>query len=168
MAYPTQEEIWQQIDSAAYLYLHRLFEPSDNELTITLDEAVANTAKAGSVVLAGGVNLGADSSPIETTSECRRFTLHWPRYITYCVTEEMAGSCGTYEDEVYTGRLLRTYSKSNFLAFIARDTGAHFEPYHHYKIASLNHIIDIAAITAPTLSISSRLEGDTLPSQLIQ
>ncbi len=165
---PTQEEIWQQIDSVAYLYLKCLFEPHDNKLTIILDEAIANTSKAGPIFLVGGVDLGAESSPIETTSKCRRFTLYLSSYITYSVTEEMAGSCGEYDDEVYTGRLLREYSKSNFLSFIARDTGAHFEPYHHYKITCLNHIIDVATVAVPILSVSSHLNGEFQNEQLIQ
>jgi hypothetical protein len=32
------------------------------------------------------------------------------------------------EDEVYTGNLLRVYTKSHFLDHLSRDTGGHFEP----------------------------------------
>ena len=68
----------------------------------------------------------------------------------------MAGSCGKYEDEEYTGKLLRLYAKSHFLEFIGKDTGAHSEPYRHYKIACLNHVIDVVSTNAPELqSLSS-------------
>lgn len=140
--------MWKQIDSAAYIYLKEISEPRDNAITIILEEAVLDGVKEEVAV-----------SPIRPTPECRVFTLSWKYYIAYCVTEEMVGSCGRYEDEEYSGRLLRIYSKSHFLDFIAKDTGAHSEPYLHYKIACLNHIIDVAAASAPELNICSRKEA---------
>jgi hypothetical protein len=71
----------------------------------------------------------------------------------------MVGSCGKYEDEEYTGRLLRLYSKSHFLEFVAKNTGAHFEEYRHYKISCLNHIIDIVATSIPELQSLTREEA---------
>jgi hypothetical protein len=160
------EDIWQQIDSAAYLFLGRLFEPRDNQLTIVLQEAVANKVKTGPRTFAG-VDFG-DVTPIEHTSDCRIFTLSWTSYVTYCVTEEMVGSCGEYKDDVYTGRLLRQYSKSNFLSFLAKETGAHFAPYQHYKICCQNHNIDIAATASPTLSVLTSTEAKLSTHTLIQ
>jgi hypothetical protein len=83
----------------------------------------------------------------------------------------MHGSCGKYEGEKYTGRLLRLYSKSHFLDFVAADTGAHFESYSRYKICCENHNIDIVFVTAPELSYVSREEAsefavDTTASRL--
>ncbi|MCU1324483.1 MAG: hypothetical protein JWM43_4132 [Acidobacteriaceae bacterium] len=163
----TQEEIWQQIDSAAYLFLNRTFEPRDNQLTIVLNEAIANEAKKSRREFPGGLDL-AESTPIESTPDCRIFTLSWTSYVSYCVTEEMVGSCGDYGNEIYTGRLFRRYSKSNFLDFVARDTGAHFESYQHYKIACQNYVIDVAATMTPTLQISSRLEAESLRRNYLQ
>jgi hypothetical protein len=153
------DPVWKQINAVSYLFLGRLFEPRDNSLTIILEEAVSNKAKSGPTTLPGGITLPGDSCPIEPTSDCSVFTLHWKNYVSYCVTEEMVGSCGKYEDEDYTGRLLRLYSKSHYLDFVAKDTGAHFEPYRHYKIACLNHIVDIVATSIPELQSSSREEA---------
>lgn len=147
--------VWKQIDSSAYLFLERLFEPRDNQLTIVLEEAIANNAKSGPTIIAG-ISLEGESCPIEPTPDCRIFTLQWKNYVAYCVTEEMHGSCGKYEDEEYAGRLLRIYSKSHFLDFIAKDTGAHFEPYRHYKIACQNHNIDIVSAVDPILESQPR------------
>jgi hypothetical protein len=153
-----RDAVEREIDGAAYLYLARLFEPYDNQLTIVLDEAGANEAKTGSRMLPGGVVI-CDAMPIEVTDTSRVFTLTWNRYISYSVTEEMHGSCGNYDDEEYTGRLFRTYTKSHFLAFLAHDTGGHFESYKHYKICCLNHIIDVASVRPPTLQSLSRDEA---------
>ena len=152
------DPVWKQIDSASYLYLGKLFEPRDNSLKVVVEEAISNKAKSGPTTLAGGITL-EDSCPIEPTSDCRVFTLHWKNYVSYCVTEEMVGSCGRYEDEEYTGRLLRLYSKSHFLEFVAKNTGAHFELYRHYKIACLNHVIDVVATSVPELQSLSREEA---------
>jgi hypothetical protein len=152
------DPVWKQIDSVSYLFLSRLFEPRDNSLTIILEEAISNKAKSGPKQLPGGI-IFEDSCPIEPTSDCRVFTLHWKNYVSYCVTEEMVGSCGKYEDEEYTGKLLRIYSKSHFLEFIAKDTGAHSEEYRHYKIACLNHVIDIVSTSTPELRSLSREES---------
>jgi hypothetical protein len=151
----TQESIWKDIDSADYLFLNRLFEPRDNQLTIVLDEAVANKAKTGRRDLPGGIVI-EDVTPIEPTEACKVFELHWRNYVSYCVTEEMHGSCGEYEHEEYTGRLLRIYTKSHFLDHIAADTGAHSEPYRHYKIACQNHYIDIVSAVPPELTTVTR------------
>jgi hypothetical protein len=152
------DPLWNRIDSVSYLFLSRLFEPRDNSLTVVLEEAVSNKTKSGPIKLPGGVTL-EDSCPIEPTSDCLVFTLHWKNYVSYCVTEEMHGSCGQYDDEEYTGRLLRVYSKSQFLDFIGKNTGAHSESYRHYKIACLNHIVDIVATSIPELRALSRQEA---------
>jgi hypothetical protein len=152
-------ELWEAIDSSDYLFLNKLFEPRDNSLTIVLEQAIANVAKIGPTILPGGLKLPGDSCPIEPTADCLIFTLHWKLYVSYCVTEEMVGSCGNYQDADYTGRLLRVYSKSAFLDFIAKSTGAHSDPYRHYMIACQNHNIDIVSTREPELSSMSRAEA---------
>jgi hypothetical protein len=149
-------DVWKRIDSADHLFLKRLYEPRDNALVIVLEEAVANESNRGPRTIAGITLDGC--APIEPGPGCSIFTLHWKLYVSYCVTEEMHGSCGKYEDEEYTGRLLREYSKSHFLEFIAKDTGAHFDPYRHFKIACQNHNIDIVTTQMPELAIFSREE----------
>lgn len=152
------DPIWQQIDSAAYLFLNKLYEPRDNSLTIVLEEAIANRAKSGPTII-GDLMLPGDSCPIEPTDECQVFLLSWKNYVSYCVTEEMHGSTGKYDNEKYTGRLIRIYEKSNFLDYVAKSTGAHFDDYKHYQIACQNHVIDIASTSVPALTAFSRKEA---------
>ena len=168
MADIEENPVWKCIDSAAYLFLNKLFEPRDNSLTIVLEEAIANHAKQGPSKIAGIALLG-DSCPIEPTPDCRIFNLQWKNYVAYCVTEEMVGSCGKYEDEKYTGRLLRVYSESHFLDFISKDTGAHFEPYRHYKICCQNHNVDIVSASEPELFSFAREEASlSNPTKVIR
>ncbi len=90
---------------------------------------------------------------IESTEGCRTFELSWKCYVAYLVTEECVGSCGTYDDETYTGKLFRVYSESHFLNHLARDTGSHTEPVQHYKLTCLNHLIDVAAYAPPEIRL---------------
>lgn len=153
------DQLWKAIDSSQYLFLGRLFEPSDNALTVILEEALANKEKTTPNTKIGDIELPGESCPIEPTSSCSVFLLNWKNYVSYAVTEEMHGSCGNYEDEKYSGRLLRVYTKSHFLDFVAKDTGAHFDSYQHYKIACQNHIIDIVSASNPELASFSRFEA---------
>ncbi len=152
------------LNSAEYLYLRQLSEPRDNALRIVVQEAISNRAKSGSIKLPGVPDrLVSGASPIESTETCKTFVLYWAHYVAYLVTEECVGSCGNYEDEAYTGRLLRKYEKSHLLDHLTRDTGGHFESLHHYKIICLNHLIDIVSTKPPEVGI---IEGsESKPSR---
>ena len=67
----------------------------------------------------------------------------------YLVTEECVGSCGSYDDEIFSGKLFRVYTKSHFLEHLARDTGGHTGEVLDYKVTWLNHLVDIAAYDPP-------------------
>lgn len=139
------------LDSAQYLYLREISEPRDNSLRLVIQEAVAN--RDGAVGSRPDIptteGLWTGCSPIESTDDCRTFELRWERYAAYLVTEECVGSCGQYDDEVFTGRLFRVYTKSHFLEHLARDIGGHTEEILHYKLTCLNHLIDVAAYGPP-------------------
>jgi hypothetical protein len=140
----------EQLDSVQYLYLRELSEPQDNSLKLVVEEAVLN----GSVAAKFDPELEAivkDATPIESVEGCKVFELYWKRYAAYLVTEELVGSNSVngYEDESYTGRTLRVYTRSHFLDHLARDTGGHIDPLQHYKLVCLNHLIDVAAYAPP-------------------
>ena len=116
------------LDEAKYLYLRALSEPKDNSLVLVVEEAIVNRSR--------DMHLEADSTlpralrdsgilerahPIESTDACKAFRLYWKHYVAYLVTEELVGSNGRgYDDEVYSGRLLRLYTRSHFLDHLAR------------------------------------------------
>ena len=140
----------EQLESVQYLYLRELSEPRDNSLRLLVEEAVVN--RSGIAKLDPRLEpVLKDASPIESVEGCRIFEIHWKRYAAYLVTEELVGSnsAGGYDDESYTGRILRVYTRSHFLDHLARDTGGHIDPLQHYKLVCLNHLIDIAAYAPP-------------------
>jgi hypothetical protein len=149
-----------KLDSVQYLYLRQLSEPRDNALRLIVEEAAIDR----SVVVGSSPELTAapelahilrNASPIESIEGCRTFELYWKRYVAYLVTEEGVGSCGRSDDEVFTGRLLRHYSKSHFLDHLAHDTGGHMRPLQHYKLICLNHLIDVASEDSPEIHVAS-------------
>ncbi len=141
------------LDSAKYLYLRELSEPCDNSLRLVVQEAVANPdGQVGPIPdLPGLAKVLEGASPIECSVSCRTFELRWNHYVAYLVTEECAGSCGQYDDEVFTGNLFRIYTKSHFLEHLVRDTGGHAQEIRHYKLLCLNHLIDVAAYGPPEI-----------------
>jgi hypothetical protein len=143
------------LDSAKYLYLRELIEPRDNSLRLVVQEAVLNPSGIvhAHPELPELEELSREASPIESMMDCRSFELTWKHYIAYLVTEECVGSCGNYNDESFSGRLFRIYTKSHFLEHLGRDTGGHTEAIHHYKLICLNHLIDVAAYGLPDVKL---------------
>jgi len=144
------------LNAAKYLYLQNLSEPSDNSLQLVVQEAVVNRSSLIPPALPDLPELAAlrgDTWPIESIAGCKSFEICWKQFAAYLVTEEMVGSCGGYDDEVFSGNLLRLYSKSHFLDHLSRDTGGHPAPILYYKTVCLNHLIDVASYAPPEIRI---------------
>jgi hypothetical protein len=150
------------LNSVKYLYLGRLTEPRDNSLGIVLEEAISNPPPVPSPGKLGSNVVHV--SRIEHTGACRKFELKWASYVAYLVTEEVVGSCPS-DDEIYTGNLFRTYTKSHFLDYLARNTGGHMKPVLHFKLLCLNHLIDVAAYDAP---LCQQVESGVNAQRLVQ
>jgi hypothetical protein len=119
---------------------------------LTVQEAVVNPAGLGCTSfpeLPELKEIMKGASPIESSGSCRTFELTWKHYVAYLVTEEYVGSCGRCDDEIFTGKLFRVYTKSHFLEHLGRDTGGHTKEILHYKLTCLNHLIDVAAYAPP-------------------
>jgi hypothetical protein len=155
------------LNSVKYLFLRHLSEPRDNSLRLVVEEAITNRL-APARVSSGNPELDElfkGSSPIESVEGCKTFELTWSRYVAYLVTEELVGSVGRDDDETYTGRLFRVYTKSHFLNHLVRDTGGHVEPVQHYKLICQDHLIDIGSYAPPDIRV---IEQSSAPPLRIQ
>lgn len=145
------------LNQAKYFFLRHISEPGENSLRLVVEEAIADRAETVSTPdptsPLGKILKGA--SPIKSVEGCRVFELQWSRYVAYLVTEEDVGSGGSDEDEVYTGKLFRVYTKSHFLDHLSRDTGGHIEPILHYKLICQNHLVDVASYSPPDVRLLS-------------
>jgi len=105
------------LDSARYLYLRQLAEPRDNSLRLVVQEALANADSLVARILSFRIGeLMTEASPIESNAACRTFELTWTHYVAYLVTEEVVGSCGKYDDEVFTGSAFASIQNRIFLS----------------------------------------------------
>jgi hypothetical protein len=142
------------VDQAQYLYLRNISEPRENSLLLMVQEAIGNHAAPGPIDIPLFLSeILKDASPVESTECCRTFELYWKRYAAYLVTKECVGSCAEKEDQVYTGKLLRHYTKSHFLDYLARETDGHVTPVQHYRLICLDHLIDVGADGPPEIRI---------------
>jgi len=152
----------QKLNSSKYVYLREISEPRDNSLCLVVQQAVENPSGVVRLSPLPGINkLLEGSVPIGSTEACESSKLLWKSYIAYSVTEECVGSCGSYDDEVYEGAVIRVYKRSYFLDHPPRDTGGHTDAIGHYKIICLNHLIDVASYAPPVVECF----GLSAPSQ---
>jgi hypothetical protein len=156
-----EEEIISLLNQAKYLLLRQISEPDENSLRLVVEESIADRTETVSTPdpTSPFAEIRKGASPIKSVEGCRAFKLQWSRYIAYLVTEEGVGSGGSDQDEVYTGNLLRVYTKSHFLDHLSRDTGGHFEPILHYKLICQNHLIDVASYSSPEVRLLSTESG---------
>src|SRR5260370_31020512 len=148
-------EVISVLNQAKYLCLRQISECEENSLGLVVEEAIADRTETVSTPdpTSPLAEIRKGASPIKSVEGCRAFELQWSRYVAYLVTEEGVGSGGSDEDEVYTGKLFRVYTKSHFLDHLARDTGGHFEPILHYKLICQNHLIDVASYSPPEVRL---------------
>jgi hypothetical protein len=143
------------LNSAKYLFLRELSEPRDNSLRVVVQEGKARPDASGAI--RNGVpevaELRSAGFVIDSLEGCKSFELTWERYVAYLVTEELVGSCGKSDDEIYAGGLLRLYTKSHFLEHLARDTGGHTDLIQHYKLVCQNHLLDVASYSPPDIRL---------------
>jgi len=138
--------LFDQLNAHKYLYLDKLYEETDLELCVVINEAKVQGDK-----LQRADNASAYGA-IVTDDTCRKYKVTFRDYVAYSVRNE---SFTVLDDEErFTGNLFRQFSKSKFLDYVAASTvlvedivGA----YTHYEIACLNQIIDVATGREPTI-----------------
>jgi len=143
------------LNQAEYYYLRDISEPRDNFLRLVIEQATLNRrGKAAEIPdeLPEVRALKSDTFPIESIRGCKCFELVWDHYAAYLVTEELAVTGGSLDDEIYEGKLFRVHAKSNFLDHLARDIGETLEPIQHHKLICLDHLIGIASTKPPKVS----------------
>jgi hypothetical protein len=145
-------EIAKSLDSCHSLFLQEIGEPQENMLRLLLVEA-KRSDEAESMQVGGAMI--EDLHRVQATDESRAFELIWNQYILYAVTNESFASPNGEKTED-SGRLLRCYSQSPFLDYVARTTLATKEypgPYTHVRVLSENHIVDVVSTVIPSLRV---------------
>jgi len=104
--------------------------------------------------LEGLGRLATGNHPIVADERSAEYEIHFEDYIAYAVLNESFTVHD--ESEKFEGRLFRIYSESKFLEYIAAGTIATDDypgPFKHHGIACLNHIIEVASMEPPTITL---------------
>ncbi len=141
-------ELFADINLCQYFYLRSIGEPSDNALSLVIEQA---TIGAMEEVREIGDVAFSDLRPIESTAQSCMFEVSWRSYVAYSVRNESFVTIDDYE-QVEFGKVGRVYSRSRFLDYVATSTIASAEypgPFRHFEVVCLNHIIDVVSTALP-------------------
>lgn len=147
-------DFFDEINNSRSLFLLKIKEPRDNQVLISVQETtLSNEIEYKSI---GNKTLGP-LRRIIVDENCKKFSLFFNSYAAYIVVNESFPLFHSYEE--WTGKLLRIYSKSNYLDYIRKDTNAeefynyHNEQLKHFSINCQNHVIHIASVEDPVIKI---------------
>ena len=145
----------EQLNEHQYFYLAEIGEPEANQLRIIILEAKISD-KTEDIDL--GVAKISDVHPIVTDETSRAYEIIFESYIGYSVRNE--SYVGWDESEEFTGKLFRVYTKSHFLDYIQVSAvyASEDDPgkFTHYEVVCLEHVIDVASMDEPRISILRR------------
>lgn len=105
---------------ASYFFLQHIGEPQENGLRLLLEEASPRSGPTESRRIGGVAITGLRS--VEPDGKSRRFELCWSPYVAYAVTNESYATAD--KGAVYQGELVRIYTRSAYLDFVAASTFA--------------------------------------------
>lgn len=117
------------------IYLNELTEPEENSLRIL-------------------INICSIDSPFEVEKDSSTIQLDFESYISYSIINESFTEIDKYE--ISEGERFRIFTKSRYLDFVKISTIAEDifpnDPFIHYCIPCLNHIIDIISFEEPKIT----------------
>lgn len=139
-----------EINSCKYLFVREISEPRNNTLRLVVEEGKASDETTSRSF--GKVEL-ADLHEIRSNPECHLYEFVWDCYVIYSILNE---SFGVLEDSaVFSGHLLRVFSKSNFLRYAALATLATDEypgTLLHIGLLAQNHLVDVISTVEPRIT----------------
>ena len=145
-------EYFDDINKVKSLFLLNIEEPLDNQVLITVQETTSSDHEEF-IPIAG--KLLGPVRKIIADETCKKYSLFFNSYAAYIIINESFPLWHSYE--VWRGKVLRIYTKSNFLDYIRKDTTAkEFYEFHnrelkHFSINCENHVIHIATTEEPII-----------------
>jgi hypothetical protein len=127
-------------------FLRDIGEPDDNVLRLVILEG----GPAGPEQEVDGTDLKA--IPVLPLPESRPLELVWDNYVVYAVRNE--SFVNAEHVRPVSQAMLTERTGTEFLAFVTRSTmagDAYPGPLRHWELLCLNHVIDVAAVSAPAI-----------------
>jgi len=138
---------FEELDTQKNLLLTKIFEPEENSLYLEISVPRIDSAKELAV---NGINLGLAREIIDDHENI--YKIHFPTYIGYSVINESFDDLEASKN--YRGNEVKIYDDSVFLDYLNTETFATVDypgKFFHYKIITLNHIINIASQEEPII-----------------
>ena len=138
---------FEELDRQKNLLLTKIFEPEENSLYLEISVPRIDSAKELAV---NGINLGLAREIIDDHENI--YKIHFPTYIGYSVINESFDDLEASKN--YRGNEVKIYDDSVFLDYLNTETFATVDypgKFFHYKIITLNHIINIASQEEPII-----------------
>ncbi|WP_078409005.1 hypothetical protein [Priestia abyssalis] len=133
-----------------YILLDSLTEPKTNSLRIFISRCKVSQESEDIEI---GDQIFRDAHPIEVNEELPIIQIDFESYVSYSVMNESFTVLDDYE--IFEGNSFRIFKKSRYLDFIKKGTIATDvfpeEPFIHYEIACLDHIIDVISFGEPII-----------------
>ena len=140
-----------QVSSCKWLFLRELIDGPDNSLRLLVEEG--RTQDAVEDIELAGVKIISGVRAVEHDDSCRVYEVVWSNYVCYVVRNESYASPDGAE---WKGQRVRRHEQSNFLSYVAQDTFATADypgPFGHIEIVCENHVIDVASMGEPTVTL---------------
>lgn len=148
----------ERIDKSYGLYVRYVAQIGDHELVVFFSEARVNEDEHQEMTFNKGTENEVSLTgmkPIVSDELCQKYKATFKRFLVYQSLEE---SCIAWDDEeIFEGKLFRTFSKSRFLDHIESHMIISWyqeQPdmrYAHYQIAGLDFIVDVIAQKPPLI-----------------
>ena len=151
------------VNDFEYLYTKAVLDIYEGSLRLIVEEARAHANHPTS--LPGGIT----GSLITSTDSSALVCIAWDQYVSYNVTDETFAPVDRNDDEYLDeGRWMRSYNSSEFLRYVEKVTfpsAVGEEKLKHFRVRTLNHVIDVASKDEPVLRVLNR-NGDAIEAVL--
>lgn len=146
-----------QINSHYGLFLNGLVQADDVTLVIFVSEARVDRDRVVVTKYNEGTahETSLQGNPIETDPTCKSYKLVFEDFVAYQTVDESWMEWS--DDEIFTGKSLREFSRSRFLNHAAEHMMlGHYEDmtggkYRHFQATCFNHIVDVLAPDKPII-----------------
>jgi len=159
------------INGFQYLYTKAVLDIYEGCLRLIVEEAGASESQV--TTLPGGIT----GNLIRSTDSSALVSIGWDQYVSYNVTDETYAPVDRNDDEYLDeGRWMRSYSNSEFLRHVEKITfpsAVGEEKLSHFRVRTLNHVIDIVSKDEPVIRVLERSDNvlesvlRTFPNQTV-
>jgi hypothetical protein len=147
------------VNGFEYLYTRAVLDLYEGHLRLIVEEARAG---GDSETILPGLELPGGRA-IEFSEDCMLVMISWNEYVAYVVVDETYAPIDRMDDEFLNeGKWMRNYSSSGFLRYVEQATFAtiaHDIELKHFRLRTLNHLIDVVAKDSPLIQELERNDG---------